>query len=278
MEASTIDQRIVRVGIVFDGVITWYEDLWIEAKGVKLSNTIMGQAEVVILNLSREARERILQETNPFLNRGNLIPIIVEAGRVSYGTTTLYQGEIFRSEAMPKPNVGVRLRCIQGYANRSKIVSLGAKEISKLSTIAAWVAESNGYDLSFEIPEKNIGSYSFTGSSQAAITQLEALCGNGSSVYVDNGTMFVRANGTPSKGYPVRQLDKYSGLMKASGTEYGCKAEMLFDNVTRIGGQIDLESEINPSLNGSYTVRRLGFHVTSRDLPFYYVAECDRRS
>ena len=278
MTASTIDQRIVRVGIVFDGVITWYEDLWIEAKGVKLSNTIMGQAEVVILNLSREARERILQETNPFLNRGNLIPIIVEAGRVSYGTTTLYQGEIFRSEAMPKPNVGVRLRCIQGYANRSKIVSLGAKEISKLSTIAAWVAESNGYDLSFEIPEKNIGSYSFTGSSQAAITQLEALCGNGSSVYVDNGTMFVRADGTPSKGYPVRQLDKHTGLLKASGTEYGCKAEMLFDNVTRIGGQIDLESEINPSLNGSYTVRRLGFHVTSRDLPFYYVAECDRRS
>lgn len=278
MTAYKIDPRIVRLGIVIDGNINWYEGLSIEIKGIKVSESIMGQCEISILNLRRDVREYILQETNPFLNRGKQISVIAEVGRVSYGTTTLYQGDVFRSDPTPRPDMGVRLICIQGFFNKAKIVSLGAKEISKLSTIASWVAESNGYSLAFEIPDKNIGRYSFTGSSQAAILQLEALCGSGVNVYVDNSTLHVKNTGTPSKGYPVRILDKYSGLLKAGGTEFGCKIEMLFDNVTRVGGRIDLTSELNPSLNGSYVVRRLGFHITSRDVPFYYTAECDRRS
>lgn len=276
MTASTIDPRVVKLAIVIDSVVTWYEDLYISAKGLKVSSTIMSQCEITILNLKREVRESILRETNPFLNKGKTISVIVEAGRVSYGTTTLYQGDVFRSEATAKPDVGVRLTCLLGYNNRAKIVSLGAKEISKLSTIAKWVADSNGYALSFDITDKNIGRYSFTGSSQHAITQLEALCGSSCNVYVDNNTLHVKDDGAVAKGATVRKLSASSGLLSAGGTEIGCKLEFLFDNVTKVGGQIDLISEINPSLNGSYTVQRLGFHVTSRDTPFYYTAECGR--
>ncbi|AHK11698.1 P2 gpD-like protein [Shewanella sp. phage 1/41] len=271
---SELDQRIVKVAIIVGDKITWYEGLNIEAKGIKVSNSIMGQCEVVILNISRAAREQILKETNPFLQRGKKISIIVEVGRVSTGTTTLYTGTVFRSQSTPKPNVGVRLTCIQGYDNRSKIVSRSASEITDMSSIAAWVAEDNGYKLSFEIPDKKVARYSFTGSAQASLNQLEAL--TGADVYVDNKTLYIKEAETPANGLPVRILDKSSGLISAEGTEYGAKMKMLFDNVTKIGGQIDLTSEINPSLNGSYVVRKLPFHITSRDVPFYYIAECNR--
>lgn len=271
---SELDQRIVKVAIIVGEKITWYEGLNIEAKGIKVSNSIMGQCEVVILNISRAAREQILKETNPFLQRGKKISIIVEVGRVSTGTTTLYTGTVFRSKSTPKPNVGVRLTCIQGYDNRSKIVSRSASEITDMSSISAWVAEDNGYKLSFEIPDKKIARYSFTGSAQASLNQLEAL--TGADVYVDNKTLYIKEAETPANGLPVRILDKSSGLISAEGTEYGAKMKMLFDNVTKIGGQIDLTSEINPSLNGSYVVRKLPFHITSRDVPFYYIAECNR--
>lgn len=271
---SELDQRIVKVAIIVGDKITWYEGLNIEAKGIKVSNTVMGQCEVSILNISRAAREQILKETNPFLQRGKVISIIVEAGRVSTGTTTLYTGTVFRSQSTPKPNVGVRLTCIQGYDNRSKIVSRSASEITDMSSIAAWVAEDNGYKLSFEIPDKKIARYSFTGSAQSSLNQLEAL--TGADVYVDNKTLYIKEAETPANGLPVRILDKSSGLISAEGTEYGAKMKMLFDNVTKIGGQIDLTSEINPSLNGSYVVRKLPFHITSRDVPFYYIAECNR--
>ena len=272
---AQLDQRVVIVTLVADGVATTYEGLNIEAKGIKTSETVMSQCEVIILNLKREDRERILKETNPFLSRGKRISIIVEAGRVSTGTTTLYTGRVFRSSAMPKPNLGVSLKCIQGFDNKAKIVSRSATEVTDLSSIAAWVAEDNGYNLSFEIPDIKIARYSFTGSAQAALSQLEALT-DGANVYVDNETLYIKDSGRPANGLPVRILDKTTGLLSAEGTEYGAKIKMLFDSVTRIGGQIDLTSEINPSLNGSYVVRKLPFHVTSRSQPFYYVAECNR--
>lgn len=271
-----IDQRIVIVTLTADGVATTYEGLAISAKGIKTSETVMAQCEVTILNLSGEDRERILKETNPFFAKGKRISITVEAGRESYGTTILYTGRVFRSNATPKPNLGVVLRCIQGFDNKAKIVSRSATEITDLSSIARWVAEDNDYTLSFEITDKKIARYSFTGSSQAALTQLQALAGNTVNVYVDNNTLYIKDSEKPANGLPVRILDKTSGLLTAEGTEYGVKVKMLFDAVTRIGGQIDLTSEINPSLSGSYVVRKLPFHVTSRDQPFYYVAECNR--
>lgn len=270
-----LDQRIVIATIIVDGVATTYEGLSIEAKGIKVSNTIMSQCDITILNIKREDRERILKETNPFLNRGKVISIIIEAGRVSYGTTVLYSGIVFRSNQTPKPNLGVTLKCIQGFDNKARIVSRSATEVTDLSSISRWVAEDNGYNLSFEITDRKIARYSFTGSSQAALTQLENLAGN-ADVYVDNQTLYVKDSDTPAGGLPVRVLDKTSGLIYAEGTEYGVKVKMLFDSVTKIGGQVDLTSEINPSLNGSYVVRKLPFHITSRDQPFYYAAECNR--
>lgn len=274
---AELDQRVVIVTLIADGVSTTYEGLSVEAKGIKASETVMSQCDVTILNLKSEDRERILKETNPFfINQGKRISIIVEAGRESYGTTVLYTGRVFRSRATPKPNLGVVLKCIQGFDNKAKIVSRSATEITNLSSIARWVAEDNGYNLSFEITDKKIARYSFTGSAQAALSQLEALA-DGANVYVDNKTLYIKNSDQPAKGLPVRILDKSTGLLWADGTEYGIKVKMLFDSVTRIGGQIDLTSEVNPSLNGSYVVRKLPFHITSRGQPFYYVAECNRR-
>ena len=273
--SAKLDQRIVIVTLIADGVATKYQGLYIEAKGIKTSETVMSQCDVTILNLKREDRERILKVSNPFFRTGKRISIVIEAGRVSYGTTVLYRGTVFRSSAAPKPNLGVNLKCIQGFDNKAKIVSRSATEITNLSSIAAWVAEDNGYNLSFEITDKKIARYSFTGSAQSSLSQLEALT-DGASVYVDNETLYVVDSGKPAKGLTVRILDKSSGLISAEGTEYGAKIKMLFDSVTKIGGQIDLTSEINPSLSGSYVVRTLPFHITSRGQPFYYVAECNR--
>lgn len=275
---ASLDQRIVKLGIIIDSNITWYEDLYIEIKGTKISSSISGQCEITILNLTKSAREYILRVTNPYLNRGKRISVIAEVGRVSYGTSALYQGDIHRSEPTPKPDMGVRLQCIQGFYNRATIVSIGAKEVSPLSSIAKWVADANGYSLSFNITDKNIGRYSFTGSAQAAIKQLESLCGSGCNVYVDDKTLYVKNSTESAKGLPITELSSETGLLNAGGTEFGCKAEFLYDNVTRVGGRINLTSITNPSLNGSYTVRRLGFHITSRDEAFTYTAECDRIS
>ena len=274
MTAPSLDPRIVRLAIIIEGKVNWYEGLNIEIKGEKTTEGIMPRCEITVLNLRRDVREYILRETNPLLGVGKKIGVVVEVGRVSYGTSTLYQGDVFRSEPTAKPNMGVILTCIQGYNNRAKIVSRSGKEITKLSSIAQWVAEDNGYNLSFEITDKNITRYSFTGSAQAALSQLQALAQ--ANVFVDNQTLYIKERNKPANGTPVLVLDKHSGLMDAGGTEYGAKVQFLYNPIARSGGRVDLTSEINPSLNGSYVIRKLPFHITSRDTPFYYVAEMDK--
>ena len=64
---NEIDPRIVKLALIIGDEVRWYEGLSIEAKGIKVSNTIMGQCEITILNLRRDIREKILQDTNPFL-------------------------------------------------------------------------------------------------------------------------------------------------------------------------------------------------------------------
>ena len=60
------------------------------------------------------------------------------------------------------------------------------------------------------------------------------------------------------------------------GTENGIKASMLFDSVSQIGSQLSLTSEINPILDGEYSIYKLEFDITSRDGAFYLNAEANR--
>ena len=87
-----------------------------------------------------------------------------------------------------------------------------AKEVTDLSSIAQWVAEDNGYNLSFEVPDKKIARYSFTGSASAQMLQLEALAQ--CNVYVENQTLYLTDTDAPAKGGAILKLDKYSGLIK----------------------------------------------------------------
>jgi hypothetical protein len=73
-----IDPRLINLGIIIDGEISWYRNLYIHAKGMKFSNTNAGQCEITIFNLKKSSRERILRETNPLLSNRKLISVVLE--------------------------------------------------------------------------------------------------------------------------------------------------------------------------------------------------------
>ena len=59
-------------------------------------------------------------------------------------------------------------------------------------------------------------------------------------------------------------------------TERGVKVKILYDLETDLGGQIDLTSELNPALDGSYTIYKIDFDLASRDTPWYFDIEASR--
>lgn len=273
-----LDPRIVRVGIVSGSSITWYEGYKITAKGTKVTSSISAEVEIDIHGLKEETRNFILRNTKPgpSLTRDS-IGVILEAGRESYGSSVYFQGDVFRSFPLPKPDMGVKLKCLVGYNKKRKIVQRGAlSDLTSLRQIASWVAEDNGYKLSFEIPDKNIKSYSFTGSAHASISNLESI--SNAEVYVDNDTLFVKQRGSQSKGTVVFSVNNQNRtLLEAQAIESGVQVKMIFNPSVTVGSVIDLESEINPSINGRYSVYKCIFDIAKRGPQFYLTIEASKR-
>lgn len=262
------DNRIVRVGITIDGVTTWYEDLFIEAKGIKVSSSISASCDITIIGLSSETRNFILRETRPDTPNAKRVQVELQVGRKSYGAESYYIGDVFRSEALPKPNLGIMLRCITGYKNKAKLVSNTASEVTKLSNIAKAVANNNDLELSFQATDKNIRSYSFTGSAHAAIKNLEALANV--QVYVDGDTLYVINEGEANNNTTEFDIsDDLKNLISSSGTESGVKIRTMFQPSVNIGSIVNLDSQLNPQLTGKYKLYKVEFHLTSRAQPFY---------
>lgn len=270
-----IDPRIVKLGIQVGDDVKFYEGLSIKAKGVKFTSPNQGQCTITILNLNQETRDYLMRVANPFNTSSERKSVILEVGRESTGTSVLYVGDIFRVYPTEKPDLGLELKCITGNFNKGKLVSRSGQELSSLSSIASGVATDNGLGLSFEVPDRNIANYSFTGSANAQITKLAEL--SDSDVYVDNSILYVKPAGKPKEGATVRVLNKSTGMIGVpKGTENGIKVSMLFDSISKIGSQLSLTSEINPVLNGEYSIYKLEFDITSRDGAFYLHAEANR--
>lgn len=270
-----IDPRIVKLGIEVDGAIKWYEGLSIYAKGTKFTSPNQGQATVTILNINKATREYLMRVANPFNQSRSRKRLILEVGRESYGTSTLYTGDIFRVAPTQAPDIGIVIRCVTGGFNKNRLVSNSAPASSKLSVIAATVANDNGLGMSFEITDRSIANYSFTGSPAAQINKLAELAN--ADVYQDNNILYVKNIGQPKKGATVRILNKNTGMIGIpEGTENGIKVSMLFDSVTQMGSKLILKSEKNPVLDGDYCVYKLDFDISSRDTAFYLTAEANR--
>lgn len=271
----SFDQRIVRLGIQVGDSIKFYDGLSIYAKGSKFTSTNQGNATVTILNVNRETREYLLRVANPFNKNNQRKSLILEVGRDSYGTSVLYTGDIFRVQPTQKPDLGVVIRCLTGYFDKNKIVSRSAPESSKLSAIAGAVADDNELALSFEVSDRNIANYNYTGSAEAQIKKLAELAI--ADVYVDNGILYVKDTSKPKKGASTRVLNKKTGMVGVpEGTENGVKVSMLFDPLTQIGSKLSLTSEINPVLDGDYNIYKLDFDISSRDTQFYLTVEANR--
>jgi len=96
--------------------------------------------------------------------------------------------------------------------------------------------------------------------------------------YVDDKELVVKEFNAPlEKRTRIVNID--TGMVGIPEfTEQGIKVKMLFDNQTVLGGALEVTSRLNPAVNGTYTVFKLGFELASRDTPFYYIAEATRAS
>jgi len=270
------DPRIVRLSIQVDDQLKIYDGLAITATGTKYANANQNECEVKITNILKATRDYILTETSPYNLNRKPKKLILEVGRQSYGTSKIFVGDIVSATIGQPPDIDLTIKAMTGNFLKGNIISTHEPGRSSIKEISGKAAVSKGLTLDFQGDDKAIANYSFTGGSLGEIDKIGEM-GN-INAFIDDETLFVKNVDRPLNG-DIPLFDQHSGMIGIPQiTEHGVKVEVLFDNRVRVGGGIQIVSQMNPAANGIYVIYKLGFSVASRDTPFYYLCECKRLS
>lgn len=272
---QALDPRVVRISIEVNGQFKVYSSpLNITANGTKYGNALQNDCIVTIDNLDRDTQDYLLTETSPYNLNRTPKTIIVEAGRVSYGTAVIYRGNIINIIVSQPPDVSVQLKCLTGNFVKGNTIATSQPGQATFRQICSQIAQDTGTILNFQATDKNVGNYSFTG---GALDQIQVANTMGNyNVFIDNDVLVVKDALIPISG-DLRILSADTGMIGIPEfTERGIKIKMLIDNQTHLGSGIDVRSSRYPAANGIYVIYKLGFQIASRDTPFYYIAEAAR--
>lgn len=271
---ASLDQRVMRLSVEVNGQLRVYEGLQVRAQGEKFANPIQDTCTVTVSNLARDARHFLLTETSPFNKNRTPKRIRVEAGRVSTGLAVVFEGDVTEASPSVGPDIELTLKAKTGNFAKGQIVAVSQAAQSALSQIAAEVARQISSSLVFEADDKQIGNFSFTGAALKLVDKLAQA--GGVDAFVDGAQLIVKNRNKALKGV-THLLSAQSGLIGLpEATEQGVKVRYLYDPNSRVGGELELVSEANPSLTGKYVIYKLGFDLATHDVPFYTTAEAKR--
>lgn len=273
---QSLDPRIVKVSIEVNGRLKTYSSpMNLRITGTKYGNALQNECTVTIMNLDRATQDFILTETSPYILNRTPKTVIVEAGRESYGTALIYRGNIIKSIVSQPPDIAVTLSCLTGNFLKGNIITRSQGGTATLEAIARGVSQDTNTILNFQATNKNIANYSFGG---GALNQVEVLnTVGGVNAFIDDNTLIVKNAFIPLTGI-TRVLSAETGMIGIPEfTEQGIKVKMLLDNQTKLGAGLRINSMQYPAVNGEYVIYKLGFDISSRDVPFYFIAEAARR-
>lgn len=275
MATSSLDPRIIKISFIANGRLKTYSSpFFITANGTKYANALQNQCDVVIANLDRQTQDFILTETTPFNLNNTSKSITVEAGRESYGTSVVYVGNIVSSNVTQPPDVGITLKCLTGNFLKTNVLGTSQGGQATLFQVSSALAQQTNSILNFQANNKNITNYNFSGSASNQIQLLNTF--GGINVYMDNGTLVVKNSNMPLAN-TLKIVSSSTGMIGIPEfTEQGLKVKFLYDNNTVIGGLMKVISTEYPAANGEYIIYKLGFQLSTRESPFYYVAEGQR--
>lgn len=269
------DPRIVEVDLEVNGTMKTYSGISIAVSGVKYANALQNECTVNLTNLDKQTADYILTETSPFTLNKTPKTITVRAGRQSYGTKKIYVGNVVSANISQPPDITVSIKCLTGNFQNGNILSRGQPSPISLFQVSKQLAQDLNTALTFQAADKNLANYIYSG---AALKQVDALnMIGGVNVFVDDTTLVVKNNTVPLNNVLtlVSQENGMVGIPEL--TEIGVKVTFMLDTSTTLGGGLQVISKLNPAINGTYVIYKLGFDVANRNKPFYWIAEAARQ-
>ncbi len=279
---SSFDQRLVRVTLtLLSGTFT-FQSLAIFARGRMFASAQAGQCELSLFNLTKDQRNQVLTQASPMnLGRinspnGQFVPVnmTLDVGRESYGTFTLFQGNVIACNVTQPPDIGVMLRGMTANYLASVLAGTNQSSMALLSTIVKSVAASLNIPYEFTATDRQIDNYSFNGGVLDQVRKLNLI--GGILAYIDpkSNTLIVHDSDKSRPGGSILVSADTGMVGIPQVTEVGVIVRVMLAPSYQLGGQVEVISEINPAANGTYFIYKINFDVASRDTPFWLTLEC----
>lgn len=271
---NEFDPRILKISIEVNGQIKTLDGLAIVASGTKYDNSIQNECEVKVYNLDKATTDFILTETSPLNQNRTPKKIVVEAGRKSWGTARVIVGDIISATISQPPDICLTIKALTSNYWNGTTVSNSYGAIAPMSSIAKQIADEMGLVLNFQAEDKNLANWSFVGGTGRQVDKLSKA--GDIACYIDDDSLVIKPKRVPLQNSD-RVLNIDSGLIGIPEiSPYGVKVTYMFDNTSKLGGGLIVQSVRNPAANGRYCIYKLGFNLANRDTPFYYTAEAYR--
>lgn len=259
------------------------DSLDISVKVNKLAIAYQQNATIDVFGLTTSNRQSWFSQFTAF-NRlrldsnslGNAyVDVRIDAGYSSNGiedVVTIFEGQVIDSLfESPPPSIGMKIICRTNQENKGPldIQTIPPYNIT-FKLLAQWVANQIGYRLDcstskddnlVENPITSIQKY------EAAPIMLMNVFQNEVVVFMDNKTLYCRDINAIKDVGSVPKLTQFVGI--PAWTADGCSAKILLrTDVTLISG-FNVNSIINPTLDGDYVAHTMSYDLCSRRSPFY---------
>jgi hypothetical protein len=280
--AAAFDNRLVSVTLtLLSGTVT-FQSLAIFARGRMFANAQAGQCEMALYNMTKDQRNQVLTQASPMnlgkVNspNGQFVPVnmTLNVGRESYGTFTLFQGNVIACNVTQPPDIGVVLRGMTANYLASVLAGLNQSSVTLLSTIVKGVAASLDLPYEFTATDRQIDNYSFNGGTLNQVRKLNLI--GGVLAYIDpkSNTLIVHDSDAARPGGTILVSANTGMVGIPQVTEVGVIVKVMLAPSYQLGGKIEVVSEINPAANGTYFIYKINFDVANRDAAFWFTLEC----
>jgi hypothetical protein len=269
-------------------------DLNLRVRIYKASLEIQNRATIEVYGLSKTLREQLLSQFSMW-NRQQMLagnpnyniwaPVTIYAGwetQTAQGLTsnvaTVFVGQVAFVEIISgPPNVGIRLTCYSRQIDKSAAYSTPAPTTGTFAQFVQWGATQMGFGNSYTLdsklsnrPANNLGGMIYKISD--ILPTIQNAWFPNVAAFIDDNHLYVKDRNLIINPASIYTYSSFIGI--PSWTEWGIEFTTLFDPTIRLAGGVNVQSMLNPSLNGEYVVMELEYDLTSREEAFYGKVNC----
>lgn len=258
------------------GTKTIHDGLNIQFNVTKSSNSVGGEANIMIANLPMEEAINITTLLSSFENVNKRKKVRLSAG---YGDDigVIFTGDVVHAEPISEPpDIWLNIDARIGYFDNTKVISYTIKDKTPVKEVASKVA--NWLDLPLNwlsTTNKVVNLFHASGSAGQLIQKLNEL---GDIFAFSDGESLNIIDSNP-KITKTTVLSKESGMIGIPKIDNNSiRVTMLLNNSLQLGQTITIKSDLIPAINGNYWIFTLTHSGGLRENEFYTTACCRRQN